>query len=464
MLFINRDRELDFLNRKWEEGVHQLIVLYGKRRVGKTELMKHFLQEKPGIYFLADKRDVATQVKELLNIVGLQLDNPLLANYPVTDWIGLFQLLKEHITETFVIVIDEYPYLTEADSTTSSVFQKIVDEILKNSHIFLVLSGSSIAMMENEVLNYTSPLYGRRTGDILLQPLSFQSSRKFYPTLDFDQFLEYYMVLGNLPAYISRFDPKKTVLQNIETTILHQGELFNEINFILRQEFREPTNYFAILKAVSGGQRKFSEIVNSTPLASNLLTTYLQTLENLYLIKKEYSVTDNPSKSKKGLYMLTDNFYIFWFRYVYPFKSYLEIGQTSASLFKIQQDWSTQLGKVYEQVAQELMWELSAQYPEMFFTMEQCGRWWNTNTEIDIVGYSLQLKQMIFGEVKYTAKPVGINIYEQLKEKAKYVPLMKEERRKLYILFSGGGFTDELKKLAQADNSLFLIEKDQLVL
>ncbi len=463
MPFINRKNELEFLEKKWNENKFQLVVLYGKRRVGKTELIKKFLIQKTGVYFLADKRDLKTQLKELLQIIGNKLNNQLLAKYPALDWLDFFQVLKEQIKDNFVLVIDEYPYLTELDKATSSIFQKAIDEILADSKIFLVLSGSSISMMENEVLDYKSPLYGRRTGDIWLKPLSFENAKKFYPNLDFAKFLEFFMVLGGLPAYISRFDGTKTTLENIQEKILTQGELFNEVNFILRQEFREPTNYFAILQAISVGKTKYSEIASSVALESNQLTTYLQTLENLHLIKKEFSVTDNPAKSKKGLYKLQDNFYKFWFQYIYPFKSYLEIGEKHASLNQIQVDFQTNLGKIYEEVCRELIWEITAKNSERLFIMEKCGRWWDKDTEIDIVGLNKDQKKILFGECKYSQKPVGINIYLQLLQKAQKVDFLNTQRQEYFVLFSGSGFTTELLNLAKSTTILVLVEQDKVI-
>jgi len=463
MTFINREKELEFLEKKWQENKFQLIILYGKRRVGKTELMKQFLKSKDGVYFLADKRELSVQLADLLKMVGSRLNNQLLSKYPAKDWLDFFQVLKEQVKERFVLVIDEYPYLTETDKATGSIFQKVVDEILADSQIFLVLSGSSISMMENEVLDYKSPLYGRRTGDIWLKPLSFSNSKKFYSKMPFAKFLEFYMVLGGLPAYISRFNGAKNTLQNIEEQILTQGELFNEVNFILRQEFREPTNYFTILQAISIGKRKYSEIVNSISLESNQLTTYLQTLENLHLINKEFSVMDNPAKSKKGLYKLQDNFYKFWFQYVYPFKSYLEIAETEASLNQIQVDWQTNLGKIYEEVCRELIWEITAKIPDRLFIMEKCGRFWDKSTEIDMVGFNKQQKKILFGECKYSQKPVGMNIFRELQQKALKVNWLKDDRQEYFVIFSGSGFSKELLKIAKERSDLVLVKEDRLV-
>jgi AAA+ ATPase superfamily predicted ATPase len=456
MNFINRESELKFLNQRWSGEKFELIVLYGKRRVGKTELMKQFLKDKSGVYFLADKRDVSSQLIELTEIIGKELNNPLLEKYPVKDWLDLFGILKTQIKDRFILVIDEYPYLTEVDKATGSIFQKAVDEILKDTQVFLVLSGSSISMMENEVLDYTSPLYGRRTGDILLKPMTFKNAWKFYPTLDFNQFLEFFAVLGGLPAYISQFNPKAGLLENITQKILTPGLLFNEINFILRTEFREPTNYFDILRVISNGQRKFSEIANSVNIPNNQLTTYLQTLENLHLITKEHAVTDNPAKSKKGLYKIQDNFYKFWFRYIYPFKSYLEIGKLESSLQKFNEDHETNLGKIYEEVALELIWDITSNHPKLF-TLEKAGRWWNNNEEIDIVGYNKDQKKILFGECKYTQKPVGMSIYTALQEKAKQVDWQNEDRTEYFILFSKSGFTEEIVEFAQTVGNLVLV-------
>ena len=187
MKFINRTLELTTLENKWNDKKSQFIIIYGKRRIGKTELIKNFIKNKPAIYFLSDKRSSHDQLKELGRLFGEHFHDSLLSKQGFSEWLDVFRYLNEKVKERFIFAIDEYPYLVESDKTISSVFQKGWDEYLKNKNIFLILSGSSISMMESETLLYKSPLYGRRTGQILVQQMPFHESRKFFPELDFEK-------------------------------------------------------------------------------------------------------------------------------------------------------------------------------------------------------------------------------------------------------------------------------------
>jgi len=460
MKFINRETELNFLNDKWAKKNPHFIVIYGKRRVGKTELIKQFIKEKPAVYFLADKRTSLEQLRELGRIMGTYFKDSLLEKQGFEEWLDVFRFLKERDRNHFVFVVDEYPYLVEIDKAISSLFQKGWDEYLKDSKIFLILSGSSISMMESEVLIYKSPLYGRRTGQILLKPLSFKESRKFFPHKNFEEFLSIFSVTGGIPAYLFQIDPNLSLEENIEKKIFLKTEfLHNEVEFILKEEIREPKNYLSILKAISWGKRKFGEIVNETGLQKNVLTKYLNTLEKLQVTEKEVPVTEkNPQKSRKGLYQISDNFFRFWFQYVFPYKSDLEIGRFNEVFRKIKESFQILEATVYEKVCRETIWDLS----DKIFRFERVGRWWEKEREIDIVGLNQETKEIIFGEAKWSQKPVGINIFLDLKKKAKSVQWHRGRRKEYYILFSKSGFTKDMKELAKKEK-VFLVEQNKLI-
>jgi len=203
MNFINRKEELEALDALWRKKQAQLVVFYGKRRVGKTELIKQFIKGKSAIYYLADKRTQHDQVRELGKRVGQHFNDSLLERNGFQNWLEMFEYLQKHVTEGIVLAIDEYPYLTESDSATGSLFQKGWDEYLKNSSVFLILCGSSISMMESETLAHPAPLYGRRTAQFLIQPMGYQASWDFFPRSSFETFLSFYTVTGGMPAYLT---------------------------------------------------------------------------------------------------------------------------------------------------------------------------------------------------------------------------------------------------------------------
>ena len=468
MPFINREQELKALNEKWRSNIAQFFIIYGKRRVGKTELIKQFIKDKPAIYFLADKRTTADQLRELGQIVGNYFKDGILIKNGFGDWIEAFSYLKTKTADTpLVLAIDEYPYLTENDKSTSSLFQKGWDEYLKNTKIFLILSGSSIAMMESETLNQSAPLFGRRTGQILVNPLNFSQSRKFFPEKNFSDFLNIFTITGGMPAYLKQFEGGGELSEEIKKKIFNKTAfLYNEVEFTLKEELRETKNYLAILRAIALGKRKLSEIVNEVGLDKATANKYLSVLINLRQVEREVPITeDKPDKSRKGLYKISDNFFVFWFQYIFPYKSYLEMDNYDYVLEKmfsglkyndnVNSDFKSITAQVYERVAVELM----IAWQDKIFAFERVGRYWNSNLEIDIVGFSSSEKKIIFGECKWSEKPVGTNIYEELKKKAATVEWKRGDRKEYYILFSKSGFTEEMIKIAKSDG-VILAEKD----
>lgn len=463
-MFIDRKEELRSLNVKWGKAEPQLIVVYGKRRVGKTELIKQFIKNKPGIYFLADKRATIEQLRELSRLIGSYFNDTLLIKQGFKEWLDVFIYLKEKVKKPFVFAIDEYPYLVETDKSTSSVFQKGWDEYLKKSGVFLILSGSSVSMMESEALIYKAPLYGRRTGQIYLKSMVFKESQKFFPNKKFEEFLKIFTITGGMPAYLLQFDAGISLEENIKNKIFNRTEfLHNEIEFILKEELREPKNYLSILKAISWGKTKFGEIVNETGLEKNVLNKYLGILERLQLIEKETPVTEkNPQKSRKGIYKISDNFCRFWFQYVFPYKSDLEIGRFNEVSRKLKESFHLLESAVYEKIAREFLYN----WQDKIFHFERIGRWWNGKEEIDLIGINQQKREVIFGEVKWRDSLIGINIFEDLKRKSEIVLLedleYKEKYNKHYILFSRKGFTKELRELAKKEQ-VFLVKKDKII-
>ncbi len=461
MKFVNRKKELDFFNKKYQENISQFIIVYGKRRVGKTELVKQFIKDKKGIYFLADKRNEHDQLRELGGVVGEYFNDQILINNGFKNWLEFFYYLKKNNKKKLVLAIDEYPYLVEINKAISSLFQKGWDEYLREANIFLVLLGSSIAMMESETLIHKSPLYGRRTGQLLLKSLQFREFQEFFPKLDFEKSLEIYSITGGMPAYILQLNQTSSLRANIKEKIFQKTEfLYNEIEFILKEELREPRNYLSILRAISFGKRKFGEIVNDTGLKKNILTKYLKVLEQLQLIQKETPVTEkNPEKSRKGLYLIDDNFFRFWFRYVYPYKSDLEMERFDEVERKMEESLIDLHAIAYEQISKELLWEIS----QKFFRFERVGKWWDKNEEIDVVATNQEEKKIVFGEVKWTNKKVGTNIYNDLKQKSTLVDWNNGSRKEFFVLFSKNGFTDGMIRLTKKEN-VVLFEKDKIFL
>jgi AAA+ ATPase superfamily predicted ATPase len=447
-MFVNRQKELAALNRAYAEQSSQFIVIYGKRRVGKTELVKQFFRELPHIYYLADKASEKDQLRMLSEKVGLFFQDEFLLSRGFGDWYDCFKYLKTK--GRLVLVIDEFPYLIEANRAIPSIFQKGWDEDLKDSGIFFILLGSSIGMMETEVLGYKSPLFGRRTGQLQVEPLTFDDARGLFPDASFPAFLPTYAVLGGTPAYLRQFDPQADFWDNIRTKILSpDAYLYREPDFILRAELREPRNYFAILRAISLGKTKAGEIINETGLEKNILGKYLSVLGELKIIRREVPVTETlPEKSKKGLHQMADPFFRFWFQFVYPNRSFIEEGQIDFVMErKIKPAFDRFISIAFEDVCRGLV--RSSAWKGCRF--ERIGRWWSKDGEIDVVATNEAENTILCGEAKWSINKAGTDILENLKRKAALVPWGKAGRKEILVLFSRSGFTDDLKKRAREE-------------
>lgn len=460
MKFINREQELKSLEEWWTSRDPQLIIIYGRRRVGKTELIKQFIKDKPHVYFLAQQISEQENLKMLGQLVGEHFDDLILKEKGFDSWQIFFDYLKKNLKKQLILAIDEFPYLAVANKGISSIFQAGWDECLKKLPVFLILCGSSIAMMERETLAAKAPLYGRRTGQIFLKPLGFFEASRFFPNLRFEEKLCYYSLLGGNPGYLIQIDSELPFEDNLKKLVLRPfSPLYSEVEFLLREELREPRNYLAILKAIALNRSRISEIVNETGLDKSSLHKYLFVLEDLQVIQKEYPATEqNPLKSKRGLYRLHDQYFKFWFRYVLPNRSKIEEGKGDEVAAIVRSDLNKLMAENYEIVARETL----GKYESGIFNFDRVGKWWDRNEEIDVVAINEKEGKILLGEAKWSNKPIGTNIIDELKRKAGLIDWQRGQRQEYYSLFSKSGFTEALVNLAGKEN-IFLFHEDRLV-
>ena len=290
MRFVNRESEVKFLNEKWLEESAQLIIIYGKRRVGKTEISIQFTKDKPHIYFLCERISERKQLSKFTAAVGEYFKDEFLPAEGFKDWETAFKYISNR-KEKLVIIIDEFPYLVETAPAIPSTFQKAWDLYLKNSKVYLILSGSSISMMEETALFHKSPLYGRRTGQFLIKPFRFKEAKDVFPGKNFEEILSIYSIVGGTLLYLNKFR-NKDYLDVVKKEILKKGQpLYEEVEFLLREELREPRNYFVILEALSLGKHKLSEIINETGFDKSTVSRYISILDSLQITKKETPIT-----------------------------------------------------------------------------------------------------------------------------------------------------------------------------
>lgn len=461
MKFINREEELAFLQKEFQQKKAKLIPVYGRRRVGKTRLINEFLKGKPNLYFLCEQTSEFVQLKQLSSQIGEFFREPLLTKQPFPSWIDMFEFLGRK-KQKYVLVFDEFPYLCQANPAVASLFQKGWDLYLAKSNVFLILSGSSIGMMEKEVLFYKAPLYGRRAGQILLKPFNFFQSRNFFPQSKAEEMVAIYTLLGGIPAYLLEYNPKLNFWQNIRERILPPSQfLAREAEFIVREELREPRTYLTILKTISEGKRKFGEIANAVGLKKTSLSKYLGVLESLHFVQREVPITEKfPEKSKKGLYRLKDNFFNFYFSLVFPFKNDLEKGLFGLVLEKgIKPRFWFLTSFVFEDICVEAVPKISK---KNFPTLEKAGRFWDKDTEIDIVGLNEETGEILFGECKWSSKLLGVNVFKNLLNKKQKIDWKAGQRKEFFAFFSKAGFTPALEKLAKKRDDTFLFRLKDL--
>jgi AAA+ ATPase superfamily predicted ATPase len=461
-VFINRQAELQLLEERYASDQAELFVLYGRRRVGKTELLTQFCRGKHHIFFVADLGAEPALRAALSAAVNAELLGPQAASAVYPAWDDIFLLLAQSAQkERLVVVLDEFTYLVDAHPPLASILQRLWDRDLVHSKLMLVLCGSYVGMMEKTVLGYRAPLYGRRTAQYLLEPLGFHHARHFFPTYGAADQVRAYAVFGGTPAYLRALPSSQTLLTHIGQQVLTRGTFFyDEVRFLLQQEMREPRNYFAILEAIASGRTRLNEIKQATGLEG--VTAYLDTLQGLRLVERTVPVTEaKPHKSRRGLYRLCDHFFRFWFRFVQPNRTLLERGGAQVVLdAMVAPQLDAFAGPIFEEVCQQFLWRwgLAGELP---FLPLRIGGWWRANEEIDAIVVGQDAALLV--ECKWTGRPVGVNILRDLQRKASLVSRELDTGRLYFGLCARGGFTPQLGEEAAQRDDLLLFDLPRII-
>ena len=471
MKFIGRKREMEKLESEYSRD-SSFVVIYGRRRVGKTTLIKEFLKDKTAFYFLATEEIESQSMKRLAGVVARTTKNRILQNAAFTDWLDLFQVIADYEPEKKkVFVIDEFPYLVKTNSAFPSILQNAWDEVLKDKNVMLILSGSLIGMMQKHALSYDSPLYGRRTSQMRLAPLLFTDIYAVQ-SLSFTESVEQYAVTGGVPKYLEFFEDGRELTEQIKDAVLSKnGFLYEEPFFLLKSESMTAVNYFSIIKAIADGNHKIGKIAGVLGIESSKLTPYLSTLSDLGFVEKRTPFTEkNPEKSRKGLYFIADNFIRFWFKYVYPYKGELELDNMQIVLEEMKKDFETKfVAFAYEDICKDIFANLCKQ-GAIDFVPSRIGAYWlndyTGDTEIDVMAVDNQNKRIFAGECKDHRNPVDAPVYYALKEKV----LDAGEIRKsypvydvIYGVFSKSGFTQRMLDAARETSNLVLVNEDNVI-
>jgi len=456
MTFYDREAELTSLETAHSSPGHAFYVVYGRRRVGKTALLKEFCVDRPHLYYLAAQEAEDRQREKFVEQVAGAFDERVPR---IDSWDDAFEYLGELLkTEDRVVIIDEFPYLIEENDSLPSYIQAFVDEQLQDTESVFILCGSSVSTMESAVLGHKSPLYGRRTGQIDLQPFSFQQARDVI-SYDIADAIQSYSVTGGTPMYLTLFDYERSLSENIQTHILSPtAMLYNEPEFLLRTELRNPARYLSILEAAALGHTTPNEISGATGIDSGPLSKYLQTLRQLRLLDREVPVTAAKQKSKRSRYRVADEFLRFWFRYVEPNRSSIEEAPSVVFEGTIEPDLPMHVATTFEDICNEAIWELIRR--EKLEPYSAVGRWWYGEDEIDIVGLAPADNRILLAECKWTSDPVGYGLVDDLQKKAENVRWGPGDRPERFALFSRSGFVDGLA--SELDNNWSLFDLNDL--
>jgi len=463
-MFVDRHKELAFLNdllTRERPGPAQLVLLYGRRRVGKTELLLHWAKES-GVdftYWAAQRESPNMQRNSLFaRLLNVPEDSA-----PVhRSWSALWQAVANHLGEKrHILILDELPYAAESDPAMLSALQHAWDQYFQRSNLIIVICGSHVRVMET-LLSRQSPLFGRMTAQWHLAPLPFSSLQEFFPEWNADERVAAYAIVGGIPAYLNWFNPKYSLVENIRNIVLAPGGMFlAEPAFLLYDEVRELKNYLAVLKAIGAGNHTLNDIGKHAFLPSTSVNAYLSTLQELRLVERRLPVTVRPGKlgkSRSGRYHLSDPYFRFYFHFLAPFQD-APLTSTDQILDRIQQNLRAFVGATaFEELC--LQWTIvEGKAGNLPFVPDAVGSHWSRRVQVDVVALNWNSKEILLGECKWGLERVDRQIARDLiDEKTRLalldLPDMGQGWQVYHALFGRQGFTDAAQNEIRASGGL----------
>ena len=462
-MFIGRERELADLNMRYESGDFEFAVIYGRRRVGKTTLINEFVKDKECILYSATETNAKQNLTELSRSIYALSDDYSNSESVFSSFQAAFETVFSIAEKRrIVFVIDEYPYLASCSKGVSSVLQLLVDRYHEKSKLFIILCGSSMSFMENQVMGYKSPLYGRRTCQYKIRPFEFFEARKYYSNFNGEDMAVIYGITGGIPLYMSLMNDRLSVEQNIKDNFLTPNAyLYEEPTNLIKQECRDASQYNSIISAIANGASRLSEICTKTDIDTSLASSYISKLIGLGIVKKELPY--GADNSRKAIYALEDSMFRFWYRFVQDNTSVINRGFTDMVYKIIEPRLSGFMGAVFEDICTQYMWKMLAdgKSPVEF---NDLGRWWGTDprtkkqTEIDVMGVSPD-NDYLFGECKWTNEKVDLSVLETLVDRSELFKC----RGKHFYLFARSGFTKGCIEKAEEMGNVTLVEYSEML-
>ena len=461
-MFIGRDKELNALDKLYKSEKFEFVVIYGRRRVGKTALINQFIGDRKAIYFMGvesnEKQNLENFSKSIIEFSsGIQAETSFVSFQAALEYV--FQLSDN---KRIILAMDEYPYVARSSKSLASTLQLLIDKYKDTSKLMLILCSSSMSYMEDHVLAYKAPLYGRRTAQMKIQPFDFEEScRYFYNLPDEDKAL-IYGIVGGTPQYFLQMSDTLSIEDNIKNTYLNpMSFLYEEPMNLLKQEVREPAIYNAIITAIATGYSHMSEISTKVGENTNVCSNYIRNLINLGIIRKETPYGEK--ESKKSIYSIEDNMFYFWYRFVLDNSSVIARGAAELVYKRIEPQFSDYMGRVFEEICKQYLWKqlLMGKAPIEFISL---GRWWGNDprqkkqTEIDIMGEQ-DKQSALFAECKWRNEKVDLEILETLIGRSQLFPYKNVH----YYLFSKSGFTKSCIDKAKEMRNVSLVSFGDII-
>ncbi len=468
MAFHNRRRELGLLDELYARPGGQMLVLYGRRRVGKTALLAHWLDSRqhPALFWTADRTSAGAQLRAFSHTIQSYVnpDQFVTADFTYGTWdVALNEIARIAQSERLVVVLDEFTYLIESEPSLLSILQRLWDHRLKRSNLLLILTGSHAGMIEREVLAYRSPLYNRATGSLHLQPLPFGVLSAFVPDYSAEDRAKIYACVGGVPQYLELLDPARSADVNIRQ-LLTSNMIIDDAGALLRDQLGEPRNYVAIVESIAAGYTRIKEMAQMSGLQHSNVSKYLSVLQHLGIVAREVPATESrPERSKQGRYRIIDHYLRFYYRFLAPARTNLERGLT-------QQVWQSMRKHLPEFVGTYIFEEMCREWilrqgdaGRLPFVPRRVGSFWGRGKpQIDVLAINEDDHAILLGECKWTAKPIRKGVITDFLERAqRVIPTPIERWTVTYAFFSRSGFTNEARQAAR-DKECIWTDLDQI--
>ncbi|MBE0418169.1 MAG: ATP-binding protein [Coriobacteriia bacterium] len=464
MLFLNRTDEIATLESRWSSGTAELLIIWGRRRVGKTELLARFVKDRRGLLFEATAGTTADHLRDFSRVLGEAAGRPLLSEQVLSSWSAALAAVEEYATERTVIALDEFQYLVQADSELPSLLARWWRERGRHLPLVLVLSGSEVSFFERDILGHSSPLYGRRTGQMQLAPFTYRDAALFVPGWSAVDRIRAYAVWGGMPYYLDRIDPDRSLAENILSTVLaRDGILREEARLLLFQELAEPRLHFSVLRSLAGGDTRVSEIANRTGADTVTVSRVLDTLLSLMLVRRIVPVTATlRGRTKRTSWEISDPYLRFWFRFVLPFEERLQRSEDQVRHLE-----DAIMPKLDEFVARPIFENIAQEYARQRFDVADVGTWWGkvptgqgrtTETrEVDVVGIRPDGSVALLGSCKWSDAPMGVAEDALLSRLEPHVGEVLSTEPPVRVFFSRSGFDGALTRLAATDPERYVL-------